>query len=73
MQVICIGDGTSRRYAVQADCWLECPIDSAGAFVNYVAVGFVWKTVMEVILLPITYPTIAAVRRAEHRYVSDPA
>lgn len=48
-------------------------IDSAGAFVNYVAVGFVWKTVMEVILLPITYPTIAAVRRAEERYVSDPA
>lgn len=48
-------------------------IDSAGAFVNYVAVGFVWKTVMEVILLPITYPTIAAVRRAEERYLSDPA
>lgn len=48
-------------------------IDSVGAFVNYVAVGFVWKTVMEVILLPITYPTIAAVRRAEERYVSDPA
>lgn len=48
-------------------------IDSAGAFVNYVAVGFVWKTVMEVILLPITYPTIAAVRRAEERYVSDSA
>ena len=48
-------------------------IDSAGAFVNYVAVGFVWKTVMEVILLPITYPTIAAVRRAEERYLPDPA
>ena len=48
-------------------------IDSAGAFVNYVAVGFVWKTVMEVILLPITYPTIATVRRAEERYLSDPA
>ncbi|MET3944854.1 queuosine precursor transporter [Corynebacterium mucifaciens] len=48
-------------------------IDSARAFVNYVAVGFVWKTVTEVILLPITYPTIAAVRRAEERYVSDPA
>lgn len=35
VQVICIGDGTSRRYAVQADCWLECPIDSAGAFDSY--------------------------------------
>ena len=40
-------------------------IDSAGAFMNYVAVGFLWKTLMEVLLLPVTYPTIAAVRRAE--------
>ena len=42
-------------------------IDSAGAFMNYVAVGFLWKTLMEVLLLPVTYPTIAAVRRAEER------
>lgn len=42
-------------------------IDSAGAFMNYVVVGFVWKTAMEVLLLPVTYPTIAAVRRAEER------
>ena len=34
-QVICIGDGTSRRYAAQTDCWLECPIDSEGAFDSY--------------------------------------
>lgn len=40
-------------------------IDSAGAFANYVVVGFLWKTAMEVLLLPVTYPTIAAVRRAE--------
>ncbi len=40
-------------------------IDSFGAFVNYVLVGFIWKTLMEIVLLPITYPTIAAVRRAE--------
>ena len=55
-----------------ADTLLFCSIaasvigvDSAGAFVNYVAVGFLWKTLMEVLLLPVTYPTIAAVRRAE--------
>lgn len=42
-------------------------IDSAGAFMNYVVVGFVWKTAMEVLLLPVTYPTIAAVRLAEER------
>ena len=54
-----------------ADTLLFCSIaasvigvDSAGAFVNYVAVGFLWKTLMEVLLLPVTYPTIAAVRRA---------
>lgn len=40
-------------------------IDSAGTFVNYVVVGFLWKTLLEVVLLPITYPTIAWVRRAE--------
>lgn len=48
-------------------------IDSAGAFINYVIVGFLWKTVMEIVLLPITYPTIAAVRRAEERVSSTTA
>ena len=57
-----------------ADTLLFCSIaagvigvDSAGAFINFVIVGFVWKTLMEVVLLPITYPTIAAVKRAEAR------
>ena len=40
-------------------------IETAGQFINYVVVGFVWKTLMEVVLLPITYPTIAWVRRTE--------
>lgn len=30
-----IGDGTARPYAAGADCWLECPIDSDGAFDSY--------------------------------------
>lgn len=42
-------------------------IATAGEFVNYVVVGFLWKTLMEVILLPITYPTIAWVRRKEEQ------
>ncbi|GAA1181084.1 hypothetical protein CGLAUT_00610 [Corynebacterium glaucum] len=42
-------------------------ITTAGEFVNYVAVGFFWKTIMEVVLLPITYPTIAWVRRQEEQ------
>ncbi|MBG6122572.1 queuosine precursor transporter [Corynebacterium aquatimens] len=48
-------------------------IDSWQAFVNYVAVGFLWKTLLEVVLLPITYPTIAAVRRAEERVSAETA
>lgn len=30
-----VGDGTARPYAAAADCWLECPIDSDGAFDSY--------------------------------------
>lgn len=30
-----IGDGTARAFAAAADCWLECPIDSDGAFDSY--------------------------------------
>lgn len=44
-------------------------ISTAGEFVNYVAVGFAWKTLMEVALLPITYPTIAWVRRQEEQAI----
>lgn len=32
-----LGDGTARRYASQLDCWLECPVDSDGAFDSYAA------------------------------------
>lgn len=63
-----------------ADTLLFCTIaasvigvDSAGTFINYVVVGFLWKTLMEVVLLPITYPTIAAVRRAEQRIADESA
>ena len=63
-----------------ADTLLFCTIaasvigvDSASTFINYVVVGFLWKTLMEVVLLPITYPTIAAVRRAEQRIADESA
>ena len=48
-------------------------IATAGEFVNYVVVGFLWKTLMEVILLPITYPTIAWVRRKEEQVAAENA
>lgn len=39
-----------------------------GDFVNYVIVGYVYKTLLEVVLLPITYPVIRAVKRREPSY-----
>lgn len=33
--VILVADGTARGYAAAASCWLECPIDSEGAFDSY--------------------------------------
>jgi uncharacterized PurR-regulated membrane protein YhhQ (DUF165 family) len=32
---------------------------------NYLVVGYLYKTLIEIILLPITYPVIAAVKRRE--------
>ncbi|WP_342318848.1 queuosine precursor transporter [Corynebacterium mayonis] len=40
-------------------------IDTPGQFVNYVVVGFLWKTLMEVLVMPLTYAVVAWVRRAE--------
>ena len=34
-------------------------------FLNYLVVGYLYKTLVEVLLLPITYPVIAAVKRRE--------
>lgn len=43
-------------------------IDSWGAFVNYVAVGFVYKTLVEVVLSPLTVLVIGWVKRHEPGY-----
>ncbi|AWB84977.1 hypothetical protein C3E79_00650 [Corynebacterium liangguodongii] len=48
-------------------------IETPGQFANYVIVGFLWKTFMEIVLLPITYPVIGTVRRAEQRLAHDVA
>ncbi len=51
-----------------------------GAFVNYTLLGFVYKVVVEIVMLPVTYRVIAAVKRREPSYgpapvtaVGDPA
>lgn len=56
-----------------ADTLVFCTIAFYGIitgadFLNYVVVGYVYKTLLEVVLLPITYPTIAAVKRHESTY-----
>lgn len=49
-------------------CTIAAPvigIDSVSAFINYVVVGFAWKTLIEVVLLPITTRVIAWVKERE--------
>lgn len=36
-----------------------------GVFVNYTATGFVYKVVVEIVFLPVTYRVIAAIKRQE--------
>ncbi|GAA1802287.1 MurR/RpiR family transcriptional regulator [Nesterenkonia flava] len=36
-KLLIIGDSTSRHYAMEADCWIQCPIDADGAFDSYAA------------------------------------
>lgn len=43
-------------------------IVTGGDFVSYVVVGYLYKTLLEVILLPITYPVIRAVKKREPSY-----
>ena len=56
-----------------ADTLVFCTIAFYGvitgwAFANYVVVGYVYKTLLEVVLLPVTYPTIQAIKRREPSY-----
>ena len=44
---------------------------TGGEFLNYVIVGYLYKTLLEVILLPVSYPVIAAVKR--HEPTTEPA
>ncbi len=49
-------------------CAIAAPvigIVTTGDFLNYVIVGFLWKTLLEVVLLPVTYTVIAWVKRRE--------
>jgi uncharacterized integral membrane protein (TIGR00697 family) len=41
---------------------------TGGDFLTYVIVGFAYKTVVEIVLMPVTYRIIAAVKRREPTY-----
>jgi uncharacterized integral membrane protein (TIGR00697 family) len=56
-----------------ADTLVFCTIAFYGIitgseFVNYVIVGYLYKTLLEVVLLPITYPAIRFIKRREPTY-----
>jgi len=60
-----------------ADTALFCTIAwggmvSTATLLNYIAVGYVYKVGLEVVLLPITYRVIAAVKRRELADAPDP-
>ncbi|MGO3325733.1 queuosine precursor transporter [Gordonia sp. (in: high G+C Gram-positive bacteria)] len=37
-------------------------------FINYVVIGFVWKTLVEIVVMPATYAIVAYLKRAEPSY-----
>ncbi len=52
-------------------CLIAAPvigITTVSDTVNYVVVGFIWKTLVEVIVMPITYTVIAWVKKRENYY-----
>ena len=58
-----------------ADTLIFCSIAASAigivgtsAFVNYVVVGYVYKCLLEVVLMPITYPVIKWVKKREPTY-----
>ena len=49
-------------------CAIAAPVigvDTVGGFFNYVIVGFVWKTLMEAVMLPVTAAVIKWVKKRE--------
>ena len=49
-------------------CAIAAPvigIETLGQFLNYVLVGYVWKCLIEVVMLPVTYAVVARVKKIE--------
>jgi len=43
-------------------------ISTGSDLLNYIVVGFVWKTLVETVMMPVTYVVIAAVKKREPTY-----
>ncbi|MEZ5210675.1 queuosine precursor transporter [Gordonia sp. PP30] len=52
-------------------CTIAAPVIGVhgwGQFTSYVAIGFVWKTAVEVVVMPATYAVVRFLKRAEPSY-----
>lgn len=56
-----------------AGVWLGGGSLPLGALLNYIVVGWVYKVGVEVVLLPVTYRVIAAIKRHEPDYAPEAA
>ncbi len=59
-----------------ADTLVFCTVAFYGVitgadFINYVLVGYLYKTLLEVLLLPISYPVIRAIKKREPTYFGN--
>lgn len=48
-------------------------ISTGSDLVNYIVVGFVWKTLVETVMMPVTYAVIAYIKGKEPTYWSEAA
>jgi uncharacterized PurR-regulated membrane protein YhhQ (DUF165 family) len=46
---------------------------TGGDFLNYVITGYVYKVLVEVVFLPVTYPVIGLIKRHEPEYITGGA
>ena len=47
-------------------------ISTGSDLLNYIVVGFVWKTLVEAVVMPVTYVTIGFIKKREPSYWGEP-
>ena len=51
---------------------LAIGISTGSDLLNYIVVGFVWKTLVEAVVMPVTYVTIGFIKKREPSYWGEP-